>query len=191
MRNKQWRTNAYDISLRVLADLAVAHTVMLAALVVALQLQYTPDQSLPMRVALLREYYQRLFLPLSALFPLIYGLNGLYTQSRGEEIFAKLRRATTSAALAVLLMAAASLVWARTNALPRTAAVIFSLLMLLATPAIRLVKHWAFESEKRRHGVLQRGRLPVLVVGGAGYIGSIVVRKLLQRGRHEIGRAHV
>jgi len=57
--------------------------------------------------------------------------------------------------------------------------VVFSILMVVGTPGIRYLKHWAFQSESKRN---EEQRDLVLVVGGAGYIGSLVTDKLLARG---------
>ncbi len=171
------------IALRVIADFLIVQTAMLAALmIVALQYQAGSDQSVRIGLAELRHYYLTLFLPLSILFPCFYAISGLYTTSRTYSKALALRRAGSSAGIAALGMLSASFLLPHSETLPRIAALIFSGLMIVGTPGIRWLKHTLFEHEKAdRPAAAPRGQV-VLVVGGAGYIGSIVVRTLLKRG---------
>jgi nucleoside-diphosphate-sugar epimerase len=171
------------ITLRVIADFLIVQIAMLAALMaVALQFQAGPEQSVRVGLADLRHYYLTLFLPLSILFPAFYALSGLYTSSRTYSTALALRRAASSAAIAALGMLSASFLLPNSQTLPRIAAVIFAMLVVVGTPGIRWLKHTLFEHEKAGlPPTAARGDL-VLVVGGAGYIGSIVVRMLLKRG---------
>lgn len=171
------------IALRVIADFLIVQTAMLAALmVVALQFQTETEQSVRVGLAQLRHYYLTLFLPLSILFPCFYALSGLYTTSRTYSKALALRRAGSSAGIAALGMLSASFLLPHSETLPRIAALIFSALIIVGTPGIRWLKHTLFEHEKADGpATAARGQV-VLVVGGAGYIGSIVVRMLLKRG---------
>ena len=171
------------IALRVIADFLIVHTAMLAALMmVALQFQTGSDESFRVGLAGLRHYYLTLFLPLSVLFPCFYALSGLYTTSRTYSKALALRRAGSAASIAALGMLSASFLLPYSETLPRIAALIFSGLLIVGTPGIRWLKHTLFEHEKAdRPSNAARGQV-VLVVGGAGYIGSIVVRTLLKRG---------
>jgi len=176
-------SNVFRITLRVVADFLIVHTAMLAALMmVALQFQTGSEQSARMGLAELRHYYLTLFLPLSILFPGFYAISGLYTTSRTYSKALALRRAASSAGIAALGMLSASFLLPTSQALPRMAVLMFSILVIIGTPGIRWLKHTLFEHEKDdRPATAPRGEL-VLVVGGAGYIGSIVVRTLLKRG---------
>jgi len=176
-------SNVFRIMLRVVADFLIVQTAMLAALMaVALQFQAGSEQSASLGLAELRHYYLTLFLPLSILFPAFYAISGLYTTSRTYTKALALRRAASSAGIAALGMLSASFLLPRSETLPRMAALIFSILVIIGTPGIRWLKHTLFEHEKAsRPATVAHGDL-VLVVGGAGYIGSIVVRTLLKRG---------
>jgi nucleoside-diphosphate-sugar epimerase len=176
-------SNVMRIALRVIADFLIVQTAMLAALMaVALQFETGTEQSVRVGLAQLRHYYLTLFLPLSILFPCFYALSGLYTTSRTYSKALALRRAGSSAGIAALGMLSASFLLPHSETPPRIAALIFSALIIAGTPGIRWLKHTLFETEKAdRPATAARGQV-VLVVGGAGYIGSIVVRMLLKRG---------
>jgi len=136
----------------------------------------------------LAHYYLHTFLPLSFVFPLVYSLAGLYTKLRGYELRYKLRRAALSASIATLLLVFVSFLASRAQ-LPRSAALFFALMVVGAAVGVRWLKDWLFHSEASFISAAVAVAAPapqpndtVLVVGGAGYIGSIVVAKLLQRG---------
>jgi nucleoside-diphosphate-sugar epimerase len=135
----------------------------------------------------LAHYYLHTFLPLSLLFPLVYALAGLYTRLRGYALAHKLRLAALSASIATLLLVFVSFITRRAQ-LPRSAAVFFAVMAIGAAVGVRWLKDWLFHSEVAEATWLNPGIASpsaddtVLVVGGAGYIGSIVVSKLLQRG---------
>src|SRR5579871_4638702 len=171
----------FRIALRVIADFLIVQTAMLAALmVVALQFQSGTDASVRLGLAELRHYYLTLFLPLSILFPVFYWLSGLYTTSRTYSKSLALRRAASSAGIAALGMLAASFLLPHSETLPRVAALIFSGLVIIGTPGIRWLKHTLFEHEEADRPAKEARNQLVLVVGGAGYIGSLVVRALLK-----------
>ncbi len=184
MIKKTWVSNLFDVAVRVFADLVTVHVAMIFALMLAaLRLKAVPTQAVSTYLTSLRSYYVNVFLPVSVLFPCACAISGLYTRAwRGTTISVKLRRAAITAVLSVLGLVFISLVFYPHDRLPPySAAAIFSILVVIATPGIRWMKYWGFESER-----VHRAEVPVpetiLVVGGAGYIGSIVARKLLDRG---------
>src|SRR5215475_14291878 len=135
----------------------------------------------------LAHYYFHTFLPLSFVFPFVYSLGGLYTRLRGYELSYKIRRAALSASVATLLLVFVSFL-ASSAQLPRSAALLFAVFAVAAAVGIRWLKDRLFHSEASLQYALTASAVSlqpndtVLVVGGAGYIGSIVVEKLLQRG---------
>jgi len=186
MIKKRWFSNLFDVSVRVLADLATVHFAMLVALLlVALRLKAAPAQSISADLASLRSYYVRFFLPLSVFFPCAYAISGFYTRAwRATAMTLKLWRTATTAFLSVLALMTISTVFYPADAnRPYLAAAVFSILVVIAMPGIRWLKYWAFESEQvHRHPVEVPVPETILVVGGAGYIGAIVARRLLERG---------
>jgi nucleoside-diphosphate-sugar epimerase len=132
------------------------------------------------------HYYLHTFLPLSLIFPLMHALFGLYTKMRGYSCESKLRRAASSAAVATLLLVFLTYLTERTL-LPRSTAVIFGLLAVAAATSVRWLKDYFFHLEAQTVAgthieVTPDPERAILVVGGAGYIGTILVSKLLARG---------
>lgn len=135
----------------------------------------------------LTYYYFHTFLPISLVFPVVYSLFGLYTKLRGYTLNHKLRLAALSAAVATLLIVFVSVLMSRAL-LPPSAALLFAAMAIGAAVGVRWMKDWLFhrESEAALAPPLQIADSPgtetILVVGGAGYIGSLVVSGLLERG---------
>lgn len=135
----------------------------------------------------LTHYYFHTFLPISLVFPFAHSFFGLYTKLRGYTVGYKLRRAALSASIATLLVIFVSFMMSRSQ-LPRFAALLFGLAAVGAAVGVRWMKDWLFHRESE--GALNLSAAPsissdfntTLVVGGAGYIGSMVVEKLLARG---------
>jgi nucleoside-diphosphate-sugar epimerase len=179
-----WFPRVSEIAPRVAADFIIVHMAMLAAIaLVTLELHIRPDQSFRVG-AEMRNYYLTVFWPLSFLFPLLYSIGGLYTSARLGDIRPKCWRAVASAGTSALLLAAVSRLWLRADGSSQTTLLIFVALVTAGTPGVRWLKHKIFESDtKRLRPDTSHENETVLVLGGAGYIGSILVRKLLARGR--------
>jgi len=141
----------------------------------------------PPSEGILAHYYSHTFLPLSLVFPLMHSFLGLYTRLRGYTLDYKLRRAGLSASAAALLLVFVSYLLNRTQ-LPRSAGILFCVMAITAAVGVRWLKDWLFHRESEALPKTEPGKttgLPsstILVVGGAGYIGSIVISKLLERG---------
>jgi len=135
----------------------------------------------------LAHYYFHTFLPISLVFPFIHSLFGLYTKLRGYTLPYKLRLAALSSSIATLLVVFISFLMSRAQ-LPRSAALLFSVGAIGTAVGIRWLKDWLFHRESEALSAATSTAEPakaletVLVVGGAGYIGSLVVAKLLARG---------
>lgn len=135
----------------------------------------------------LTHYYFFTFLPISFVFPLMHSLFGLYTKLRGYTLGYKLRLAALSASVATLLVVYLSFLLNRA-VLPPSAALIFALGALSSAVGVRWLKDWLFHRESESTiqagaaSTVPSGKETVLVVGGAGYIGSVVIEKLLARG---------
>lgn len=137
--------------------------------------------------AVLAHYYFHTFLPISLVFPFVHSLFGLYTKLRGYTLAYKLRRAALSASVATLLVVFVCFLTSRSQ-LPRSAALLFGLAAVAAAVGIRWMKDWLFHRESQEARKFSASAAAssdlntTLVVGGAGYIGSMVVDKLLALG---------
>ena len=182
-------TRVSEIAMRVVADFLIVHASAMAALVfVAFRLEDAPTQPIVDGLATLRTYYLGTFLPLSLIFPAVYTVFGMYTRLRTYSIGFKIRRAAQSAFSGCMLLLFLNFLTTRSTALPRLSMLIFAGLVLMATPGVRWLQHllFAWDKEAARAPAertdSEPGEGPILVVGGAGYIGAVLVRKLLARG---------
>jgi len=134
--------------------------------------------------ALLASYYLRTFLPISLIFVVINAVFSLYTKWRGYTLEYKLRRASLSAIVASSTVLYICFLSNRSVMFSVASAFIFVFLVLLIIPGLRWMKDWMFHRESELVSTEDRASKgqTVLVVGGAGYIGSLVVQKLLSRG---------
>ena len=173
---------------RMLADFINVHLCMMGALatpVFYLALQHQNDRATT-RLAEAMAYYSSSFVLLSLLFPLVFLLNGFYTHSRGYIGRYKKLVVLRGVGVSVLLFLAANFILFRRTLVPRSVLLVFSGLAMLSLALSRLVKAQLLDRfeirPKNGKGDSPSERL-VLVLGGAGYIGSILVRKLLETGR--------
>jgi nucleoside-diphosphate-sugar epimerase len=149
------------------ADLAIVQISILLAMVAV-------SAPLPGRPS----YYLGVLLPLSLLFSIVHSLAGLYTRVRCWATSPCLQRAATSAAIAFGLVLLIASRFPHFGVIPPAGWLIFGAGSVAGTSGIRLLKHLLFEHEVQS----RMGEEAVLVVGGAGYIGSIVARRLLKKG---------
>jgi len=174
----------FERSARAIVDFIAVQVAGVAALVfVGASPWLVGAGQVPPSEALLAHYYSHTFLPLSLVFPLMHSFFGLYTKLRGYTLEYKLRRAALSASGATVLLIFVSYILNR-SLLPRSAALLFGVLAIGAAVGVRWFKDWFFHRESEA-SPLSAGSSPsdtVLVVGGAGYIGSLVISKLLDRG---------
>ena len=130
------------------------------------------------------NYYFYTFLPLSTLFLITNGCFGLYTKSRGYTLQYKLRVAALSAVVSALSVVFLCFLVNRSASLSTLAAMIFFFMAIAIIPGFRWMKDWMFHRESESTPAVQSAGVEeiVLVVGGAGYIGSLVIEKILSRG---------
>lgn len=180
----KWR----NVTPRIVADFAVIHGAMLAAFAISVAYQTRTDDlsSVSNLANTFRHYYISQFLILSLLFPVAFFASGLYTHVRFYPTKAKLKRFTLVVflSLTVFLTANYLLIQYR-NPIGRSVSLTFGVVALLGLVGIRVGKEWFIGGER-----IERRRSPrapkeglVLVIGGAGYIGCGLVRRLLERGK--------
>ncbi len=178
---------------RSISDLLIVHLCMLTALPIAALLEVVADRQVEARFLLhdFPPYYFGFFLPLSLMFPAMFLLFGMYSKSGPQN--GKWRPLITacSAGTAVFLFFIADWLMFRNPFSSRILVLIFCGLVMLALPLTRLAKavivsQFPYDYERvlaTRDEEPARKNL-ILVVGGAGYIGSLLVRSLLSKGYH-------
>jgi len=176
-----------DVVPRLFIDYLIVHLAMLLAFAVSAVYQTQgdgPGSSTNILTAF-RHYYLSWFIVLSPLFPVIFFLNGLYTYVRYYSDWAKLQRLALAVfvSLAAFVCANFLLVPAK-NPIGRSVVLIFAPLAIIGLVGARITKEWLIgtgrEEQTNEHKFLQSR--PVLVIGGAGYIGCWLVRRLLEEG---------
>lgn len=181
------RRRFVSIAWRVAADACIAAGSLAAAFGIRFSIALVEPQALPPRqlMEIFLSYFLRQAPLLAALLIAIFGLFGVYTRTRFY----------TRRFKAVALLQAVSLTYGlflfavyifRQGAglMPRGALLLAYGLTLAGAIAPRLVKDFLqnrFTVEPRRPPS-ERAIRKVLVVGGAGYIGSVLVRDLLEGG---------
>jgi nucleoside-diphosphate-sugar epimerase len=133
----------------------------------------------------LREFYFTRFLPLSLIFPLVFLLFGFYTTLRLYQPEYKRRVVLRGATMATLIFLFVNFMVARSSLFPRSAVLIFVVLVNAGAIGARRIKDWLVANNVLGAAPAYhpaRAGAPVLIVGGAGYIGSVLCRKLLAAG---------
>ncbi|MBM3749224.1 MAG: NAD-dependent epimerase/dehydratase family protein [Acidobacteria bacterium] len=171
---------------RILADFLVVQLAAAAAVVGVLlvRLHERPQVDGAQLSEAMGEYYLTTFLPLSLIYPAVFLLSGIYTRTRFYAWKYKWWVVVRTTLLATLLYLFANFLLTRAEALPRSGALAFACLAVCGTVGARWLKHTLLDPEAALPAeapAVAPDR--VLVVGGAGYIGSILVRKLLEAGR--------
>lgn len=170
---------------RMTADFLVVHFSMIGALAVSVMYQAAVGSAgeAHQLIVNFERYYARFFWLTSPLFPLTFGLHGLYTHTRRYPNKRKNWVIVRAVAVAVLLFLGANSLVAD-SIVGRSVAVPFVVLASFGLCFARLLNNYItnhFEVKARDpHAMRSRGT--VLVVGGAGYIGSLLVERLLQLG---------
>jgi nucleoside-diphosphate-sugar epimerase len=183
------RTSLVGIYWRLLGDFALIHLCLILALAFTVT-SYTVlgHQDTAQQIAgYFPRFYVRFFWPLSTVFPVVFLFSGLYTRSRLYTPRYRTVATLRAVGLAILMFLAVNYLVFRDDLVSRSVAIWFSVLLTATLSAFHLVP-WrspgapADGPEKARRG--HREPNVVLVVGGAGYIGSILVRRLLDSGAH-------
>jgi nucleoside-diphosphate-sugar epimerase len=171
---------------RVIADFLIVHLSMIVALAVSVIYQATNGSTSEAHQLILNFewYYVRFFWLLSPIFPVIFALHGFYTHTRSYSGRRKNWVILQGVGLAALLfLGANSLV--HDFSVGRSVAVPFIVLASFGLCFFRFLKNYLanrFEVRAKGPHATRSDKRRVLVVGGAGYIGSLLVERLLQLG---------
>jgi nucleoside-diphosphate-sugar epimerase len=175
---------------RLAGDFLMVHLSMLAAIFVSIYLDVLvgkPDTANAL-AGIACSYYTLQFLALSFVFPLVFSLHGFYTSSRLYSSRYKVLVAFQGVAMALVIFLAANFLLFRENLIPRIVALLFASLAISSICVSRLAKnfflqHFQITPMNRALGGVDQIAKPILVVGGAGYIGSLLIRRLLAMGK--------
>jgi len=131
-------------------------------------------------------YYHASFVLLSLSFPFVFLLNGFYTRSRGYVGEYKNLVILRGAGISTLVFLGANFMFLRRSLVPRSVLLVFCGLAMSSLTLSRIIKAQLsdrFEIKPRNGKKDAPAPDWILILGGAGYIGSILVRELLAAGR--------
>jgi len=171
---------------RIIADFLVVHLSMIGALAVSVIYQAATGSAGEAHhlIVNFERYYARFFWLLSPIFPVTFALHGFYTHTRSYSGRRKNWAILQGVGLAALLfLGGNSLV--QDSSVGRSVAVSFVVLASAGLCFSRFLKNYfsnRFEVRAIDSPATLSRRNCVLVVGGAGYIGSLLAERLLQLG---------
>lgn len=167
---------------RMLADLVMVYLSMAAAVGVSISYQSLRGVARPM--VRLTDYYvsgeSNFLWLLGPIFVLVFLGMGVYTRGRQKRGREKIWLTARAALLALAIILSAHYALLRGDPVSRSMLVPFAILASACLGLSRAVKAWV---ENYMRSDAENGRPKrVLVLGGAGYIGSVLVHRLLERG---------
>ena len=172
---------------RMIADFLIVHFSMIAALAMSVVYQTGIGNAVAAHaiVSGFLQYYTAFFWALSPIFPLVFLLNGFYTHSRAYIGQYKALTILRGVTLAAIIFFAANFLFFGNEKIGRSVALPFIVLAATGAASVRILKDFL----EKRYSVTSKStpslaprRDWVLVVGGAGYIGSLLVEQLLEKG---------
>jgi len=171
---------------RVVADFVTVHFSMLCALSVSVvyQVAFGSGGQAQALTADFAKYYIRFFWLMSPIFPLTFAAFGIYTHTRSYTSRRKNWVILQAVGVAVLLFFGITQLLGNTTA-GRSVAVPFAVLAGFILCGSRFLKGYieGHFDVRPRNGLSQGARKSrVLIVGGAGYIGSLLAERLLHLG---------
>jgi nucleoside-diphosphate-sugar epimerase len=173
---------------RIIADLVIVHVSMLVALSMSVVYQTMNGNSGEAQalVAGFQLYYVKFFWLLAPLFPISFFANGFYTHSRAYCGKFKALVILRGVGISVALFLTVTFLVFGHERIGRSVALPFAILTAAGTSAIRAIKDLFdkhYEVMSRAQAIPAIGEDRILVLGGAGYIGSMLLRRLLEGGR--------
>jgi nucleoside-diphosphate-sugar epimerase len=183
MNKLKWK----EVLPRIAADFLIVHASMVGALLVSVLYRTAIGHGPEARNLIddFAHHYAAFFWLLSPIFPLVFWFNGFYTHTRGYVGRHKTWVILRGVVMAVLAFFGVNVLLFGATAVGRSVVAPFLVLAGVGLISVRLLKA-SFEryfEVKPKNGISvssDSGR--VLVVGGAGYIGSLLVERLLEKG---------
>jgi nucleoside-diphosphate-sugar epimerase len=171
-----------------LADFVTVHLAAIASLMGTLSFHALVNSAISRAFIIdtLRRDYLDQFVLLSISFPCVFLLCGFYTRSRGYAARYKWLVILRGCLLGSLVYLFGSVLITRSGILPRSSLLLLPILVTAGVIGTRYFNFWTELRQLRSVPAAAREPqpedCPVLVVGGAGYIGAVILRKLLARG---------
>jgi nucleoside-diphosphate-sugar epimerase len=183
-----WKTKPWSFPILLGLDLFLLHLCMFFAIssAAAYHLATGQPSQVPQLLAELRECYLVFSVAISPVFLLVLWGNGFYSK-KALNLSARKRfvRYARAVAYAILMSLAWNYLVLRNHIVARSVILSFSVIVLV----VLLGSRWMHETLSQRYELIERkgNRLlstdaPILIVGGAGYIGSMLCRLLLSAG---------
>ena len=183
LRHINWR----EAIPRMAVDFLIVHLSMIAAFGISVIYQIAIGHSVAAYAIVtgFLRYYRAFFLIPSLIFPLVFLLNGFYTHSRAYigrfKAFVILRGVLVSSTV----FFAVSFLFFANEKVGRSVALPFIVLAGVGAASVRVLKHFVerhYFLKPKNISPLAPRREGVLVLGGAGYIGSLLVERLVEKG---------
>lgn len=182
-RSFRWR----EAIPRMVADFLIVHFSMIAALSLSVVYQTAAGHADAAEavISAFRRYYTAFFWLLSPIFPIVFLINGFYTRSRAYVGRYKALVILRGVTVASLVFFAFNFVIFGSDKVPRSVVLPFMVIAAVGAASARVLKDFVdkgYVLKARPAPSLAPRREWVLVVGGAGYIGSLLVERLLEKG---------
>jgi nucleoside-diphosphate-sugar epimerase len=182
IRNIDWRQTAPRMAI----DFALVQIAMVLSLAISVLYQQavgSPREAERIADGFIR-YYALFFLPLSPVFPLLFLARGFYSRVRSYAPAAKYREILKTIGISLGLFLAANFLAfpASDEPVGRSVALPFTVLSIAGLLGARLLRALLYKSNPAPTSEEIVETKPVLIVGGAGYIGCWLARRLLEEG---------
>lgn len=170
---------------RMAADFIIVHLSMIGALAISVVYQTALGNAVGARelTSNFAHYYTAFFWLLSPIFPLVFLLNGFYTHTRSYVGRHKTWAILRGVVLAIMVFFGVNVTLFGRSTVGRSVAVPFVVLAGIGLASARLLKTFFerhFDVRRKNNLSVSNERGRVLVIGGAGYLGSLLVERLLE-----------
>jgi nucleoside-diphosphate-sugar epimerase len=187
MKSTSGRITWQEAVPRVIADFVMVHLSMVAALALSVVYQVAVGSGMEAQALTgdFTNYYTRFFWMMSPIFPVIFALNGFYTHTRSYASRQKNWVILRTVLVAVLLFFGLNTFFGGNTVTGKSVALPFMVFAAVALCGSRILKGYIedrFDVKPKNGITTTSGKSQVLVVGGAGYIGSLLSERLLQMG---------
>lgn len=173
---------------KIVADFLVVHTSLVFALVASWirSTEQANDAILMAEARMAISQYLHLLLPLSLIFPAAFFLSGMYKDHTSWPMARRAIVMLRGVAFGLIVFIPVSLFLLPESSLGSRSLILFCVALFALLFSARLGE-WALLNTSNAARVSKEEGSPedrpVLVIGGAGYIGSLLVEKLLRSGR--------